>query len=168
VNAGTRLWLLRLFSPGNALDRAAADAELLGNLVQAGPARSRQSERQDAPFQLGVDKGPTAVLVTALARAMLALTRSRIMARSNSANTPIIWNMALEVVQGRRRRLALAQLRPGPPPSPGALAFGRRGIERRRVAVRAQVWRRLAADRKKPPEKSLPANPDPPIGKSVE
>jgi hypothetical protein len=47
------------------LHRARADAELLGDLVQTWAPRSSQSVT-DAPFQLGVNEGPTAMLAPGL------------------------------------------------------------------------------------------------------
>ena len=54
-----------LVGVGDALDSARANAELLGDLVQPWATRSSQCIT-DAPFQLGVDEGPTAVLATSL------------------------------------------------------------------------------------------------------
>ena len=54
-----------LVGVGDALDSARANAELLGDLVQPWATRSSQCIT-DAPFQLGVDEGPTAVLATGL------------------------------------------------------------------------------------------------------
>src|SRR4051812_42716575 len=47
------------------LDRAAADSELLGDLVQTWAPRCSQRVT-DAPFQLGVDEGATTVLAVGL------------------------------------------------------------------------------------------------------
>ena len=78
----------------NPLHRARTDAELLGDLVQARPIRRSQCGADAPPSSLVSMKGRPQCLPAALARAMPAFTRSRIMERSNSANTPIIWNMA--------------------------------------------------------------------------
>ena len=73
----------------------AAYPELLGDLVQPWAPRCSQCITRMRPSNLVSMKGRPQCLPPALARAMPAFTRSRIIARSNLANTPIIWNMAL-------------------------------------------------------------------------
>ncbi len=50
---------------------------------------------KDCRFLAGSIGGRLNILPCALARSSPDLTRSRIIARSNSAKTPIIWNSAL-------------------------------------------------------------------------
>jgi hypothetical protein len=50
---------------------------------------------KDCRFLAGVDWRSSQDLALRLARSSPDLTRSRIIARSNSAKTPIIWNSAL-------------------------------------------------------------------------
>ena len=70
------------------LDCADADAEIGCDFADA--AVTLLQGRRDAAFGLAVEARPGPTLALARARARPALTRSRIMARSNSAKTPII------------------------------------------------------------------------------
>ena len=74
------------------LDRAHADPEARRDLDH--PRLPGLQRRADRALLLGIDRR-AAELLAGGARARPDFTRSWIMARSNSANTPIIWNMAL-------------------------------------------------------------------------
>ena len=72
------------------LDCPAPTADELGHPVNPQPLRRAAPE---SSFDLGTDPGGRPQLQpSALARRRPALTRSTIMARSNSAKTPDIWN----------------------------------------------------------------------------
>ena len=78
------------------LHDAGADADGATDLEHAHVAL-REARGCVLPPSASPDGGPSLVPF-ALARASPALTRSRMMPRSNSANTPSIWNIALPAV----------------------------------------------------------------------
>jgi hypothetical protein len=76
--------------------RAWADANLLGDLPHALSAARLVQSGADACFKFGGQpRGRPSVLPSSLALRRPARTRSWIIARSNSAKTPIIWKSAL-------------------------------------------------------------------------
>jgi hypothetical protein len=92
----------------DSLHCAGVNSKPFGNDAHTGPLRSRQS-LADSFFECG------GAFTFTLARARPARTRSAIIARSNSAKTPIIWNMALPAcARKHRRRPCRSRLEPWP------------------------------------------------------
>jgi hypothetical protein len=79
---------------GDALHRVRADAVPGRDHAHAWAMLPAQIGL-DSALDLGIDLGPPELLAVFLGPPQAARTRSWIIARSNSANTPIIWNIAL-------------------------------------------------------------------------